>query len=132
MMNYQTKQKTILLHFLGEHKTEQLSIEEIAERMPEGLGKSTLYRLMRQLTDQGMVLRFRGGNQKAVRYQLVNKEDGCDGHFHMQCTSCGTLFHLHCNFMKQLGSHMGVRHQFTIDPSQTILYGTCSKCKKEE
>ncbi|MBE7041932.1 MAG: hypothetical protein E7399_00350 [Ruminococcaceae bacterium] len=130
-MAYQTKQKQLLLQFLAEHKEEQLSIEEIAEMMPSGLGKSTLYRLMSQLTEQGWVMRFRGNDQKAVRYQLVNKEDGCDGHFHAQCTSCGTLFHLHCDFMKNLGSHMGHHHQFLVDSAQTILYGTCESCQKE-
>ncbi len=130
-MAYQTKQKNILLQFLKEHQKEQLSIEEIATMMPSGLGKSTLYRLMSQLTDQGEVLRFRGGDQKAVRYQLVSREDGCHGHFHAQCTACGRLFHLHCDFMKDLGSHMGHHHQFQIDPTQTILYGTCERCGKE-
>lgn len=131
-MPYQTRQKTALLNFLKKHKDAQLTIEEIACQIPEKLGKSTLYRLIGQLTEQGKVMRFRGGDQKMVRYQLVNEEDGCGQHFHMQCTSCGTLFHLHCNFMEHLGSHMGERHQFTIDPAQTILYGTCEHCAKGE
>lgn len=131
-VKYQTKQKKALLGFLKEHKNEQLTIEEIAEKMPEELGKSTLYRLMGQMTEQGQVMRFRGGDQKIIRYQLVSEEDGCGQHFHMQCTSCGTLFHLHCDFMEQLGCHMGEHHQFTIDPAQTILYGTCRQCAKGE
>lgn len=130
-MAYQTKQKHLLLQFLKDHKKEQLSIEEIAAMIPNGMGKSTLYRLMSQLTDQGEVLRFRGNDQKSVRYQLVSREDGCHGHFHAQCTSCGILFHLHCDFMKDLGTHMGHHHQFRIDPAQTILYGTCESCQKE-
>lgn len=130
-MGYQTKQKQLLLQFLTEHKGEQLSIEEIAGMMESAMGKSTLYRLMNRLTEQGTVMRFRGNDQKAIRYQLVNRDKGCDGHFHAQCTSCGTLFHLHCDFMKDLGSHMGHHHQFQIDPAQTILYGTCDHCGKE-
>ena len=129
---YQTRQKKALLDFLQEHRSEQLTIEEIAKQLPEDLGKSTLYRLMGQLTDQGEVLRFRGGNQKSVRYQLVNREDGCGEHFHMQCVRCGTLFHLHCDYMAGLGDHMGSRHGFVIDPAQTILYGTCGRCAKGE
>lgn len=130
-MAYQTKQKQLLLSFLEHHKKEQLSIEEIAERMSQGLGKSTLYRLMGQLTEQGIVMRFRGNDQKTIRYQLVSKEDGCDEHFHAQCTSCGTLFHLHCDFMKDLGNHIGNHHRFQVNPAQTILYGLCQNCRED-
>lgn len=132
-MGYQTKQKNLLLRFLKEHETEQLTIEEISAQMPEGMGKSTLYRLMNQFTEQGEVLRFRGGDQKSVRYQLVNCEHGgCKDHFHAQCMTCGRLFHLHCEFLNDFGNHLGDCHQFQINPSQTILYGVCKTCVNDD
>ena len=39
-MAYQTKQKHLLLQFLKDHKKEQLSIEEIAAMIPNGMGKA--------------------------------------------------------------------------------------------
>lgn len=61
MASYQTEQKTCLLKFLKAHSREPMTIHETYRRMGQESslgavpGESTIYRLIHQLTDDGIV-----------------------------------------------------------------------------
>ena len=66
--SYHTQQKAALLRFLEENEHEHLTIDEILSAMgDEAPGKSTAYRLIKKLCDDGLVRRFtRGDNECRV------------------------------------------------------------------
>ena len=66
--HYQTVGRRQLLDFLKTHTT-PCTIEEIADALP--VGKSTLYRLMGQLVEDGTVRRFVKGNSRRFTYQIL-------------------------------------------------------------
>ena len=74
MAEYMTEQKAILLEFLREHGERSYTIEELMQKMRDGAeqhapGKSTVYRIINRLCDEGKVKRFarEGGRSLFIR-----------------------------------------------------------------
>ena len=65
---------------------------------------------------------------EAARYQ----HSPCtESHLHIRCVHCGALAHLHCDEVEAFARHLGQHHGFTLDESQTILYGLCEACQEK-
>ncbi len=137
MSKYQTEQKKLLTAFLKSHPERQFSAEQLAEIFAdegeEGatLGKSTIYRLVVQLTEDGILRRFPKQQGRGWLYQYHSESD-CKGHLHLKCTKCGALVHLECGLSSELLRHIEKNHRFAVDNSASVLYGVCGKCTDEE
>ena len=137
MSKYQTEQKKLLVAYLSSNPQRQYSAEELAEIFDndkEGgrvLGKSTVYRLVVQLTEDGILRRFPKEKGRGWLYQYHGGVD-CGGHLHLKCTCCGALLHLECGMGKELLDHVAAMHGFMVDSSASVLYGVCARCRKKE
>ena len=138
MSQYQTEQKKLLASFLHDHKDRAFTVEEIcesikAEKGEDALGKSTLYRLMTRMVEEGSVKRFVRGNSRKFVYQAVECEH-CDAHLHLKCTDCGKLFHMEEEISEELLSVIRKSSSFSVSEEKTVLFGTCGAClgEKEE
>ncbi len=131
MKSYQTQQKKLLLDFLKEHSGTPLSIEEIAAGLTgDGApGKSTVYRLVNRLVEEGSVRRFAKGNSRHFVYQLLDCH-GCKEHMHCRCVSCGKLFHMNHQLSRDMETLLAA-NGFSLDTGKTTLLGTCQGCKQE-
>ena len=131
--SYNTKQKQIIYRFFEENREKQFSAKEIFESLKDDaeIGESTVYRLIKTLTDDGAIRRFNGKNTKSIVYQFAGKNEHCHEHLHLKCSDCGELIHLDCELSKEFEEHMGKHHGFLIDPIKTIFYGTCMECVKK-
>lgn len=131
---YKTEQRTILLNYLKENSDREFSIDGLAgelEKISSGrIGKSTVYRQVRELCRSGLLRRFRKEG-KTVVYQYMAHGDDCCNHFHLKCTSCGRLIHLECTDAENLAKHIKEKHDFTLDLSKTVLYGLCRECREK-
>lgn len=129
---YKTKQKQILIDYLKKNADKHYSIKEITDGVSgDNIGKSTVYRLIDKMTEDGTMRRFRGNDGKSVLYQYLGECHECDNHFHLKCIECGLLIHLECEQMTSLNNHIDEHHKFKLDSSKTILYGKCSKCNQK-
>ncbi len=126
MKTYHTRQKAAVLSFLEAHAQQQYSIQELHEALGDVSGKSTLYRLIQQLVDEGSVRRFARGASRTFFYQYLGCRD-CGGHLHLKCTGCGALVHLEASVSEQVAALMEDR-EFELD-EQTMLYGRCRNCQ---
>ncbi len=131
-ISYQTRQRKRLVSFLEENADRQFTSAELTAVLcgENCSGKSTVYRQLQQLTEEGVLRRFRGENAQSVLYQYVGKHHECERHFHLKCTGCGTLVHLDCDHMQTLQQHILADHDFFVDPAVTVLYGICHACAK--
>lgn len=124
-MNYQTKARKLLLDCLAENAEERMSIDGIMLALGEDApGRSTLYRQMKSLCDEGLVRRFAAESGKAL-YQLAGGSCCCE-HLHFKCLDCGLLMHLDSSAQDALCRSAGV----LIDDGLSMLYGRCAKCAK--
>ena len=123
-MSYQTHQKTALLKFLENNPKRQYTIDELIGQMgADAPAKSTAYRIVKKLCDEGLVRRFvREGTAGAV-YQLAGKSC-CTEHLHIKCLDCGLLIHLDNRTQEELTKSTG----FVLDDERSMLYGRCAQC----
>lgn len=131
---YNTKQKRELLGFLENRGLQHFSVDDIVfemERTGEKVSRSTVYRYLELLAEQGSVRKYANA-QGITQYQHVAGADTCDNHFHMMCRCCGNLMHVDCDFMAKMAEHLMQEHGFLLDPRETILTGICENCRKAE
>lgn len=129
MAGYHTDQKERLLDYLGQNKTRQLKMEEIVAALDGRVGKSTVYRLMRSLVEEGSVRRFELG--RTIYYQYLSGA-ACDSHLHLKCTVCGRMQHLDCSVSTFLRRQILATDRFELDDKLTLLFGRCDKCRASD
>ncbi len=132
MATYKTHQKEMLLEFLRKNPDKPYCIEEISSNLEneyeDAPGKSTVYRIMGQLVDNGTVKRFVKGNSRQFLYQFAGDEE-CHHHLHLKCTECGKLLHMGHKLSEQVLSGILGENDFTVEPDSTTLFGCCKECK---
>lgn len=129
-MQYSTDQKRALTGFFQNGGMAQYASDEIISALCNKgvLGKSTVYRQLRAMTDAGEIRKFHEG--KKIYYQYIGRHDACDMHFHLKCASCRKLIHLECDVTDDLREHIENVHAFQIDMRRTVFYGLCEDCRK--
>ena len=124
----------MLLNYLKENSDREFSIDALALELGEisggKIGKSTIYRQVKELCRSGLLRRFRKEG-KTVVYQYMEHGGDCCNHFHLKCTACGRLVHLECADAENLAKHLKEKHDFVLDLSKTVLYGLCKECREK-
>lgn len=123
---YRTEQKEALLNFLKENQDKELTIKEMTCALKSNsIGKSTIYRLINNLCNDGLVLRIIKDNSPTGAYQFLGE---CSCHIHLKCISCGTLIHLDDSISNHLDVDLKKNCNFEIDKHQTMIVGRCKDC----
>ena len=134
--SYQTRQQEAVARLFENQPDSCLTAEEAYQELEkelsrEGLaiGKTTVYRAISRLCQTGRLRRYAPHESgEAARYQ----HSPCtQSHLHIRCVDCGALAHLHCDEVEAFARHLGQHHGFTLDESQTVLYGLCEACRKK-
>ena len=126
---YNTRQKRDMLAFLTGNSMKHYTLDELMGAMrDEGIaaGKTTVYRFMETLAEQGRVRKYQ--NQNEWLYQYIEDDAHCDSHLHLMCRECGALYHVDCELVGQLAGHILDEHNFVLDAKRTILVGVCGEC----
>lgn len=133
MAVYKTAQREELLHFLNAHSREAMTISEMYKLMHDSEdysdipAQSSIYRLVRDMTDEGILKRTVKGNSRHFVYQLLPCEN-CKNHIHMKCSVCGCIYHLSEEESNRIKENILRTDSFVLE-SDTILSGKCYKCK---
>ena len=92
--SYHTQQRCALLAFLSAHADEQFTVEQLLAAMGDAApGRSTVYRALDRLVEEGTVRRFAPESGGSAAYQAMDPGH-CDAHLHLKCVGCGRLIHL--------------------------------------
>ena len=133
---YHTVGREKILTYLAAHPGEQLTVEELTAALTDArvtVGKSTVYRLVGKLCEEGKLRRLRDRARGCSVYAYAEDTHACDGHhFHLKCLTCGRLFHLECRHSEALCEHIAGMHHFRIDSGRTLLYGQCEHCQQPQ
>ena len=130
MAHYQTAQKKLLLDFLREHSRQAFTLEELAaalEGREHAPGKSTLYRLMPLLVQEGRVKRFVRGTSRQFLYQMMG--ESCRTHLHLKCSICGQMVHMGHEESLELVRMIDKKYHFSVSEGDTVLFGLCENCR---
>ena len=134
MANYSTKQRKLLLQYLHRHADEQLTVRQIGEALSdEAISTSAVYRNLAALEQAGEVRRLSKSGAREVFYQYAGAAH-CKDCLHLSCKKCGKTYHMDADEAERLIRSVAVCDHFTIDKTDTVLYGVCKDCldPKEE
>lgn len=137
MSSYHTAQKSLMLDFLTENPERSFTAEELSEAMIERFGaesapgKSTVYRLIRKMADDGVVKRTARGDGRGMVYQ-ASAGERCAMHLHLKCTECGRLLHMSDERSGNILGQIFSENKFSVDERQTVLVGRCADCAEKE
>ena len=134
MAEYVTEQKKILKKILEENSDSAYTVEELMEKLRERCGdsapgKSTVYRLITHLVEDGTVKKFSDEGSRKWSYQIVMGEH-CDCHLHLKCMDCGRLIHLDESVSDELLDKVRTISDFSVNEEATVLFGRCGGCKE--
>ena len=128
MKGYQTEQKKLLLAYLSSHADRSFTLEELAAVMTAcGVGKSTVYRLVARLSDEGAVRRYAREEGRGYTYQYLERQE-CHSHLHLRCSICGRVIHLSEEISRIFAKTLLESNQFQLDDGRTLLFGRCDAC----
>lgn len=117
-----SEQRIAVLQYLLENRTHPTADEiyvALTKDMPT-LSKTTVYNVVKQLTDSGTVIAL-NIDDKNVRY------DACtSNHAHFKCTSCNRLFDVESPEMNER-----LPEEFKPESTHVYYYGTCAECSRQ-
>lgn len=120
-----TKSVKALLDEFEQNKT-ALSTLELVERLHHQMNKSTVYRILQRLEDDGILHSFTGQDGRTW-YALDNKSScshsqQLDTHPHFQCRDCGKTECLSISIpIPEVAEH-------SIESVSLLLVGRCAEC----
>jgi Fur family ferric uptake transcriptional regulator len=119
----QTKSvKTILALF--EQNNTAFSSVDLIEKLKEQMNKTTVYRILERLEDDGILHSFKGeeGLQWYAKCQGCSTGKHYDKHPHFQCRRCGRT---ECLDLELVLPYVP---QYRIDSAELLLLGQCEDC----
>jgi Fur family ferric uptake transcriptional regulator len=112
-----------ILSILQQPTNQHISAEDVYKillEQNEEIGLATVYRVLNQFDDAGIVTRhhFEGG--KSV-FELAHKAH----HDHLVCLKCGKVVEFEDNVIEQRQSDIAVEHKIKLTNHSLYLYGEC-------
>ena len=126
--SYNTKQKDLIIDIIKSYKKEFM-VKDIYEKLDKKVGLTTIYRLVDNLVSKGIITKSisKDGN---TYYQYL-EECNHDDHFFLKCEKCGNIFHVDCDCIEDLSSHIFNHHKFKVNHENIIIKGTCDTCERK-
>ncbi len=112
-----------ILTILQQPGNQHISAEDVYKillEQHEEIGLATVYRVLNQFDDAGIVTRhhFEGG--KSV-FELSQKQH----HDHLVCLKCGKVVEFEDNIIEQRQNDIAKSHNITLTNHSLYLYGEC-------
>lgn len=129
-MQYNTKQRELLLKFFNDNHDKTFSAEQIIEALKQSdISISAVYRNLSSLEKEGKIKKVTKSSSRKAYYQFLDCSE-CREHLHITCTKCGKTTHLPDTDCMLITQNILHNSKFNIDKNNTILYGLCDKCSK--
>ena len=132
---YKTKQRDLILEELKKHGSRHLTVEDVMfllHNSGRDVGKSTVYRYLEKLAQEGIVKKYTVDGERSVCYQYLHSHKTCSNHYHLKCEKCGKLIHMECETVDRLSEHIFEHHNFHLNAAKCVFYGLCENCIKGE
>ncbi|MEM9681188.1 MAG: transcriptional repressor [Bacteroidota bacterium] len=113
---------TILSFFTKDHKA--ISVVDLVERLSQEMNKTTVYRVLERLENEGEIHSFTGakGLKWYAKGHYCKTDYHEDVHPHFQCDDCGKVECLEINIpIPKLSNH-------NVITADVMLTGQCSDC----
>ena len=131
---YKTKARELIISYLKENCDRRFTAREIFDYVTEnaeGVNRTTIYRNLDRMCEQGDLTKFKEPNQDAWYFQYSSEHTHCNSHMHAQCSECGKIFHLENSFVDDFENRVRDAYGLDVNASKTIIIGVCDDCNKK-
>lgn len=120
-----TSPRIKILEMLKDPNNQHISAEDMYKLLlerKEEIGLATVYRVLNQFDDAGIVTRhhFEGGRSV---FELSNKHH----HDHLVCLTCGHVFEFEDDVIERRQDEIAAANQLTLTNHSLYLYGECQR-----
>lgn len=132
---YKTKTRNLIIEYLEENADTRFTARDICKTINSGteeIDRSTVYRNLERLFNEGRLVKYKETDSAATCYQYSSEHSQCHSHMHGKCTDCGRIFHLKDKFIEEFEEKMQSVYGLGVDASQTVIVGKCDNCKEKE
>lgn len=119
-----------ILDLFDTRPDEHMSAEDVYRLLLEEnieIGVATIYRVLTQFEQAGILLRHHFETGKAV-YELNQG----DHHDHLVCIKCSKVTEFHNEAIEQLQDKIAAENGYRIVDHALYLYGVCAACQEKE
>jgi len=117
-----------ILEVLEKSSNHHLSAEDIYRALMEQreeVGVATIYRVLTQFEESGIVNKLNFENNQAV-YELSN----VDHHDHLVCVKCNIIIEFQDDVIEQHQLQIANKYGFELTDHSLYLYGLCKTCQE--
>ena len=126
-MTYNTENRLRIERLFKSVGARSLTADEITHLLsPDGSGRSSFYRIISKMVDEGKLRRIADEKTRRTTYQYLGDEH-CAEHLHLKCNGCGRLIHLDHDVSEKLVTSLRSIGGFALD-ARSMLFGRCEKC----
>lgn len=102
------------------------SVVDLVEKLASEMNKTTVYRILDRLEDEGILHSFTDANglKWYAQCQDCSQHQHEDIHPHFQCKTCGKVECLSVDYK------IPSLPNYTIDHAEVLITGQCSECKE--
>lgn len=132
---YKTKSKQAIIDYLKENVEKTVTVEDIKiylNKEGNAVNITTIYRFLDKLEKENRLLKYVTDDGKKASYRYVEADSECHEHLHLQCSCCGKIVHLNCEYMDGIIEHISKNHNFDLTCDNSVLYGKCKECQEKE
>ena len=126
-----TKQKDIVINYLKDNCNKHLTAEQIVmyfKNSCENISQATVYRILANLSDEGIIRKYISDSNKCSCYQYVENASDCNMHYHLICDVCGRITHFENSEIKKIKEKVLKDKEFDINLQKIVFYGKCKNC----
>lgn len=127
---YNTRPRDAICKIFSDNRDREFTSHEIIELTHGEIGEATVYRTLKLLSEESVIVKSLAAGQKTASYRLSDDHCGC--RFHLHCINCGEIIHMDCCEMKEAEEHILTEHGFLPTDHATVIDGVCRTCRKKE
>ena len=120
-----TVQRQIILNTLvklNSHPTIDEIYTEIHRNHPS-ISKTTVYRNLRHLADNGIIRRV------SLPDGLERYDGQSEQHYHFRCKNCGNTLDVDIDYLAEINGKVQEKYGIQVDEHDVVFTGICQKCK---
>jgi len=128
---YKTKPRNAIIEYLKANADTRFTAKDILSAInaeENNLDRSTIYRNLERLCDEGYLVKYKESDIIAACYQYSEGHGSCHEHMHAQCIVCGKIFHMDNKILKKAALDMQTKYGIEVDYGKTVIMCRCSDC----
>lgn len=124
-----TRQRLAVLNVVAHEENQHLSANQIYEIVKEknpGIGLATVYKNLRMLEQEGLLLKIELPD-KTAHYEVSDSDSiNC----HLICAKCGKIIEVEGGRLQNVIDLLKIDSHFTFSRGSVSFYGLCEDCAK--